>query len=112
MRYLLDSTLLIDHGNGDAAATELPRRLVEVARFEDRHHVVLDRELAEHRRFLRQIADAGLGALMGVIEDVRAREGDLRLSDLSPAELRKVRDYERRNANRKTVLNSIENKLS
>jgi hypothetical protein len=35
-----------------------------------------------------------------------------RLADLSPAELRKVRDYERRNANRKTVLNSIEEKLS
>ena len=30
---------------------------------------------------------------------------------LTPAELRKVRDYERRNANRKTVLNSIESKL-
>jgi hypothetical protein len=34
-----------------------------------------------------------------------------RLSTLSPPELRKVRDYERRNANRKTVLNSIESKL-
>lgn len=29
MRYLLDTTLLIDHGNGDAAATGLLRRLVE-----------------------------------------------------------------------------------
>lgn len=29
MRYLLDSTLLIDHGNGDIAATALLRRLVE-----------------------------------------------------------------------------------
>ena len=34
-----------------------------------------------------------------------------RLTDLTAAELRKVRDYERRNANRKTVLNSIETKL-
>jgi hypothetical protein len=34
-----------------------------------------------------------------------------RLSDLTPPELRKVRDYERRNANRKTVLNAIESKL-
>ena len=34
-----------------------------------------------------------------------------RLTDLAPAELRKVRDYERRNANRKTVLNAIESKL-
>ena len=37
--------------------------------------------------------------------------GRSRLTDLTPAELRKVRDYERRNANRKTVLNSIESKL-
>lgn len=29
MRYLLDTTLLIDHGNGDAAATDLLRRLVD-----------------------------------------------------------------------------------
>ena len=29
MRYLLDSALLIDHGNRDAAATALLRRLVE-----------------------------------------------------------------------------------
>lgn len=29
MRYLLDSTLLIDHGNGDPAAIELLRRLIE-----------------------------------------------------------------------------------
>lgn len=29
MRYLLDSTLLIDHGNGDHAAAELLRTLVE-----------------------------------------------------------------------------------
>ena len=29
MRYLLDSTLLIDHGHGDPAATRLLRELVE-----------------------------------------------------------------------------------
>lgn len=31
---------------------------------------------------LRYIASAGLGAMMGVIEDLRGRGGDLRLSDL------------------------------
>jgi hypothetical protein len=35
-----------------------------------------------------------------------------RLDGLTPAELRKVRDHERRNANRKTVLQAIESKLS
>ncbi len=29
MRYLLDSTVLIDHGNGDSAAAALLRRLIE-----------------------------------------------------------------------------------
>ncbi|CAN5765573.1 hypothetical protein BH24CHL6_BH24CHL6_16780 [soil metagenome] len=29
MRYLLDSTLLLDHGNADPSATDLLRRLVE-----------------------------------------------------------------------------------
>ena len=34
-----------------------------------------------------------------------------RLSDLSPPELRKIRDYERRNANRKSVLTALERSL-
>jgi hypothetical protein len=34
-----------------------------------------------------------------------------RLADLSPAELRVVRDYEKRNANRKSVLAAVERKL-
>ena len=34
-----------------------------------------------------------------------------RLDDLTPAQLRKVRDYERRHANRKTVLSAVERKL-
>ncbi len=34
-----------------------------------------------------------------------------RLGDLSPAQLRKVRDYERRHANRKTVLDDVASKL-
>jgi hypothetical protein len=35
-----------------------------------------------------------------------------RLSDLTPGELRKVRDYERRNANRKSVLTAVEKALT
>ena len=34
-----------------------------------------------------------------------------RLGELEPADLRRVRDYERRNANRKTVLNAVDTKL-
>jgi hypothetical protein len=44
-------------------------------------------------------------------DDLTAAQVQGRLTGLTPAELRKVRDYERRNANRKTVLNAIESKL-
>src|SRR6476659_11396968 len=44
-------------------------------------------------------------------DDLTAAEVGDRLGDLSAPELRKVRDYERRNANRKSVLQNIERKL-
>ena len=34
---------------------------------------------------LQYIASAGLGALMGVIEDIREKQGDIRLCELSPS---------------------------
>jgi hypothetical protein len=44
-------------------------------------------------------------------DDLNASEVESRLDDLTPAQLRKVRDHERRNAKRKTVLRAIESKL-
>lgn len=44
-------------------------------------------------------------------DDLPASGVKEKLDGLTPAELRKVRDYERRNANRKTVLQAIESKL-
>ena len=44
-------------------------------------------------------------------DDLSAAGVKDKLDGLTPAELRKVRDYERRNANRKTVLQAIESKL-
>jgi hypothetical protein len=44
-------------------------------------------------------------------DDLTGAQVQSRLEDLTPAQLRKVRDYERRNANRKTVLAAIETKL-
>jgi polyhydroxyalkanoate synthesis regulator phasin len=44
-------------------------------------------------------------------DDLTAAEVGERIGDLSAPELRKVRDYERRNANRKSVLQNIERKL-
>jgi hypothetical protein len=57
---------------------------------------------------------AGVGSSFPIsgYDDLTAAQVRSRLSDLTPAQLRKVRDYERRNANRKTVLSAIESKLS
>jgi hypothetical protein len=56
---------------------------------------------------------AGVGPNFPILayDDLTADQVVSRLTDLTAAELRKVRDYERRHANRKTVLNSIETKL-
>ena len=44
-------------------------------------------------------------------DDLTAGQVRERLTDLSPAELRRVRDHERRNANRKSVLDGVERAL-
>jgi polyhydroxyalkanoate synthesis regulator phasin len=44
-------------------------------------------------------------------DDLTAAQVTEQLDGLTPAELRKVRDYERRNANRKSVLAAVEQKL-
>lgn len=44
-------------------------------------------------------------------DDMNAAEVQSRLDGLTPAQLRKVRDHERRNSNRKTVLRAIESRL-
>ena len=60
----------------------------------------------------RRAAGVGPNFPITAYDDLNADQVVSRTSGLTPAELRKVRDYERRNANRKTVLNSIESKLS
>jgi hypothetical protein len=44
-------------------------------------------------------------------DELTARQATERLKSLTPAELRTVRDYERRHANRKSVLAAIERAL-
>jgi polyhydroxyalkanoate synthesis regulator phasin len=44
-------------------------------------------------------------------DDLTAAQVVSRLGDLEAPQLRRVRDYERRNANRKTVLSAVEQKL-
>ena len=45
-------------------------------------------------------------------DELTAAQVQARLEGLSPAELRRVRDYERRHANRKSVLAAIDKQLS
>jgi hypothetical protein len=69
---------------------------------------------APAERVIREVGRAtGLGPsfpIMGYDDLTAAQVGD-RLTDLTPAELRVVRDYEKRNANRKSVLAAVERKL-
>jgi polyhydroxyalkanoate synthesis regulator phasin len=66
---------------------------------------------------LAQVDKARRGARVGpnfpILEydQLNAPQIQTRLKDLTPAQLRKVRDYETRNANRKTILRAIETKL-
>ena len=53
----------------------------------------------------------GTGLPIAGYEDLTAAEVVAELDTLSPEQLRQVRDHERRNANRKTVLSAIERKL-
>jgi len=57
---------------------------------------------------------AGVGPSFPILnyDDLTAAQVQGRLDGLSAAELRKVRDYERRHANRKSVLDAVAAKLS
>ena len=73
---------------------------------------------APAERVLREVDRArratGLGPSFPITgyDELTAAQVNERLAELSPAELRAVRDYERRNANRKSVLGPIERRLS
>ena len=60
---------------------------------------------------LRRAAGVGPSFPITAYDELSVGQVQTRLTDLTPAELRKVRDYERRNANRKSVLNAIEGRL-
>jgi polyhydroxyalkanoate synthesis regulator phasin len=68
-------------------------------------------------RVIREVDRArrvtGLGAAFPIAgyDDLTAAQVTERLNGLSPGELRVVRDYEKRNANRKSVLAAVERKL-
>jgi polyhydroxyalkanoate synthesis regulator phasin len=59
----------------------------------------------------RRVAGVGPSFPISSYDDLTAAQISTRLDTLTPAELRKVRDYERRRGNRKSVLDAIESKL-
>lgn len=69
-----------------------------------------DRVLREVDR-ARRVAGITSGFPVSGYDDLTAAQVTGRLSELTPADLRKVRDYEKRNANRKSVLAAVEQKL-
>jgi polyhydroxyalkanoate synthesis regulator phasin len=60
---------------------------------------------------VRRAAGVGPNFPITAYDELTAAQVQGRLGDLTPAQLRKVRDHERRNANRKSVLDAIEKKL-
>jgi hypothetical protein len=64
-----------------------------------------------HADRARRAAKVGGKFPISLYEDLNVAQIKARLDSLTPAELRKVRDHERRNANRKGVLSAIESKL-
>ncbi len=69
-----------------------------------------DRVLREADRARRTVGVGTSFPVLGYDDLTAAQVGD-RLGTLTPPELRKVRDYERRHANRKSVLGAIEKAL-
>ena len=115
---LSDLEGLLGRGPGGEArragsdALRIARKQVETATREagSRALRAADPALAQADRARRA---AGVGPSFPIIgyDDLTAGQVQTRLTDLTPAQLRKVRDYERRHANRKSVLGAIEQKL-
>ena len=96
---------------GEGAARGTRRQVEEVtSRAASRARRTADPALAQVDR-VRRTAGVGPSFPVTGYDDLTAAQVESRLGSLTPAELRKVRDYEKRNANRKTVLNAINAKL-
>jgi hypothetical protein len=92
------------------AATDARKRAGTAGR-RARRQPPVDRVLREVDRGRRVAGVGGNFPILGY-DDLSAGQVSGRLTDLTPAQLRKVRDYERRNANRKSVLTAIERALA
>jgi polyhydroxyalkanoate synthesis regulator phasin len=66
---------------------------------------------APTEKVIKRVTGAADEFPIGDYDDLTAAQIVSQLSDLDAAALRRVRDYERRNANRKTVLAAVDAKL-
>lgn len=100
-------SLLGASGRGSDAAGRARRQVTEATA---RARSAADPVLATADRARRA---AGVGPAFPILgyDDLTVAQVQSRLMDLKPQELRKVRDYEKRHANRKTVLADIEQRL-
>jgi polyhydroxyalkanoate synthesis regulator phasin len=104
---LSDLEALLGGVGGSDAASRARRQVSEATA---RARSAADPVLARADRARRA---AGVGPTFPIIgyDDLTVSQVQARLADLTPPELRKVRDYEKRHANRKTVLADIEQRL-
>jgi polyhydroxyalkanoate synthesis regulator phasin len=81
------------------------------ARATDDFLAEVERMLGRRTDSLEDVPTAERGLPVADYDDLSAAQVQERLDGLTPAELRRLRDYEQRHANRKTVLDRIDRKL-
>jgi polyhydroxyalkanoate synthesis regulator phasin len=101
----------------DELLAEIERRLtssrdqLESATRKARRTEPVDRIVRTADRARRTVKVGSSFPILGY-DDLTARQVTARLAELKPAELRRVRDHERRHANRKSVLDAVEKALA
>ena len=105
---LSQSLLTAGRSQADGLRSDLEQLL---GRGRDRAALSGDRVLREVDRARRRVG-VGPSFPITLYDELNARQIVSRLKDLTPAQLRKVRDHEKRNDNRKSVLSAIEKQLA
>ena len=110
---LRDLDKLLSSGRGDVrkrGSEAASRARKQVGAATARARAAADPVIAQADRARRTVG-VGPNFPISGYDDLSVGQIQKRLGTLKPAELRKLRDYERRNANRKGVLRAIEQKL-
>jgi hypothetical protein len=94
-----------------ADAEDLTRALITLGRRQTEDLLTDLERLLGRQRVTKEVERSDDAFPITGYDDLAAAEIIPRLDDLEPAALRRVRDYERRHGNRKTVLSAVERKL-